>query len=685
MVKREDVLDLIWAQPGEVTPLPIARASRVETWQVGLLCGFLFTILYWFTLAPSVGAGHDSGELTVCCLIQGVPHPPGYPLYVCLGWLAGHIPFGEPAYRINLLSALELGAALGFLGAALTLICGKQPALLATLLAGVCTAVWRQAVIAEVFALHLLFLCALIWLAILWEHAELPRRREIVIVTGFILGCTLAHQHIIALAAPSFLAFGILRKGRGRKWGFNGWALLVFILAWTMPYAVEITFARQQPAINWGEIHTSWQAFEDHFLRRTYGTGMLNAAAAKFDSRAGEAQVSTYFISLIRNYYPFPAFLLLLLGVDRFCQQPRNAHFVLFGTLFIFYGPWFGLVGNQPSAEFYADLMERFYSSSMIGAAGILALGVDWFRIRWPAVAASMGSLLFLIPLYCLWDSYPKCSQRGDYYATDLMQATLREVPVGSLFLVGGDLPAGATDYLHLVEGKRWDLVFVLPGLAGADWFLNSLPAGLRKAALKAPEGKDLTHELAMENMVRYVRQRGSAVYTNEPQKLQGTFLRVGLSYRYFAPDEKIWTEERTAEELEKNFLAMESVPRRGDYRMSFRHPFWIRFCISEWIAAYQTIAKGVAATRPEMAARALDHVVEMQLSPSFEVSANRAGLRLKLGRYNEAAEDYELCLQLRPDSPVALEGALQAYIHLHNQLRVDQLRARLQQLSGQQ
>ena len=38
--------------------------------------------------------------------ILGIAHPPGFPLYTMLGKLFTLIPFGDVAYRVNLMSAL---------------------------------------------------------------------------------------------------------------------------------------------------------------------------------------------------------------------------------------------------------------------------------------------------------------------------------------------------------------------------------------------------------------------------------------------------------------------------------------------------------------------------------------------------------------------------------------------------
>ena len=62
-------------------------------------------VLYLVTLAPTVATG-DSGELAAVAATLGLAHPPGYPTFTLLGHLFTWLPFGDPAYRVNLLSAV---------------------------------------------------------------------------------------------------------------------------------------------------------------------------------------------------------------------------------------------------------------------------------------------------------------------------------------------------------------------------------------------------------------------------------------------------------------------------------------------------------------------------------------------------------------------------------------------------
>ena len=64
----------------------------------------IFAVYAW-TAYPTV-APRDSADLAVAALTASPAHPPGYPLYALLGkaWIS-LIPWGDPAYRLNLLSA----------------------------------------------------------------------------------------------------------------------------------------------------------------------------------------------------------------------------------------------------------------------------------------------------------------------------------------------------------------------------------------------------------------------------------------------------------------------------------------------------------------------------------------------------------------------------------------------------
>src|SRR5205085_6545333 len=111
---------------------PPARSGRAvraagERWALGVLRrdgtiavagGIVALILYLRTLAPSItmanGAG-DSGELASTAYTLGIAHPTGYPLYTLLGFVVTHLGGGEPAFSLNVFSAVMGAVTVGLL------------------------------------------------------------------------------------------------------------------------------------------------------------------------------------------------------------------------------------------------------------------------------------------------------------------------------------------------------------------------------------------------------------------------------------------------------------------------------------------------------------------------------------------------------------------------------------------
>ena len=69
------------------------RPNRLVAAGVAALVAF---VVYALTVEPTVPTG-TRGELIAAAYVLGVAHPPGYPLYMLLGYLASHLPGGSPA------------------------------------------------------------------------------------------------------------------------------------------------------------------------------------------------------------------------------------------------------------------------------------------------------------------------------------------------------------------------------------------------------------------------------------------------------------------------------------------------------------------------------------------------------------------------------------------------------------
>ncbi len=121
-----------------------------------LAAGVASFAVYVQTLAPTVDTG-DGPELATAVLTLGVPHPTGYPLYMLIGQLwTRALPLGDPAWRLNLLSALCAALAVALLaGSTARLTRSALAGWLAGGLLAFSPLLWSQATVVEVYALHL--------------------------------------------------------------------------------------------------------------------------------------------------------------------------------------------------------------------------------------------------------------------------------------------------------------------------------------------------------------------------------------------------------------------------------------------------------------------------------------------------------------------------------------------------
>lgn len=125
-------------------------------------------IVYARTALRGPGVG-DTAKLEFVGKVLGTPHATGYPLYILVSHLAGLVPIGSLATRINLLSALCAAVAVGIVYAILrALEVSRLCAVAASLIFAFTSTLWSQAVIAEVYALQealmaLAILCCIRW------------------------------------------------------------------------------------------------------------------------------------------------------------------------------------------------------------------------------------------------------------------------------------------------------------------------------------------------------------------------------------------------------------------------------------------------------------------------------------------------------------------------------------------
>ena len=167
------------------------------------------------TLMPGVGYW-DTAEFQAVPPLLGTLHPTGFPAYTILGWLGSVLlqPLGEPAYRMNLLSAIYVAAAAGTATVLVRQLTGR-PALsiAAGLLLFLTPIAWRIATHADAHALHLLLLGVVFALLLAWESrvrdedGPRPGADRWLIGAAAAYGLAVADHTLAVLAAPGIALF----------------------------------------------------------------------------------------------------------------------------------------------------------------------------------------------------------------------------------------------------------------------------------------------------------------------------------------------------------------------------------------------------------------------------------------------------------------------------------------------
>jgi hypothetical protein len=169
-------------------------------------------LVYLTTLAPTV-ATNDAGRFQIAAPVLGTGHPTGYPTFILFGKLFTYLPFGDLAYRMNLMAAFfgALAVALFFL-VAVEIGARTLPALGAALVFAFSATFWSQAAFAEVYTMHATFILGVAYLLLLWRRTGTA---AYVLAAALVYGLSLGNNAGMVLLAPAFAI--LLLAGRMKR------------------------------------------------------------------------------------------------------------------------------------------------------------------------------------------------------------------------------------------------------------------------------------------------------------------------------------------------------------------------------------------------------------------------------------------------------------------------------------
>jgi len=189
-----------------------ARPWRLGAGAAPLLVGTIAFLLARSVVLPGQGFW-DTGEFQAVAPLFGTAHPTGYPTYVTLGWLATLVlaPLGEPALRMNILSALLLGVAAGLVVVLVRQLTGRLAvAVAAGLVLALTPIAWGIGGLADSHALHLALLAVLLILLAGWERrwtTGAPGADRWLAAAAVVYGVMLGNHTLTILLAPGIALF----------------------------------------------------------------------------------------------------------------------------------------------------------------------------------------------------------------------------------------------------------------------------------------------------------------------------------------------------------------------------------------------------------------------------------------------------------------------------------------------
>jgi len=322
-------------------------------------------LLYVATLLPDVGLW-DTAEMQTIGPVLGIAHPTGYPTYTLLAWLASVVlqPFGNEAYRADLLSALAMAGAASLLSVRLLMTTRRAVVgLAAGAVFALAPVAWSWGVRADPHALHVFLAALLLVLLGGWQAREATDRRAAgrwLVVAAAVYGLSLGNHALTLLLAPGVAAFVLLVAPRilWQQWRLVLVVAAVLVLCTGLVYLYLPLRSAMNPPLDYADPQT-WDRFWYVVLGEQF-QGSFGPLPSLVEIGAG------VWDELVRNLGLLAGLAVAGVAVG----LVRHPRLTILGLLW-FGSTWLFAIG-YPNAN-----IERYYLVPLLVAALWLGLALD--------------------------------------------------------------------------------------------------------------------------------------------------------------------------------------------------------------------------------------------------------------------------------------------------------------------
>lgn len=417
---------------------------------------FILTlILYLVTSYPTV-AFIDSGELAIVNWTLGIAHPTGYPLYTVLGHIFSFLPQRLIATQ-SLFGSLCTATAVAVLFFTLAGFARRRQishvvaSAISSLVFAIAPLIWSQGITNEVYGLHLLFICLMLY------FLSRPFSGRNLIIYSYLVGLSFGNHLSTILTVPAFLVYAFLNRGRLKEAPRAIWLSLGAIAISTTIYLYLPIRSSLDPLMNWGE-PANWASFIRHVSGWQYQVWMFDRGLPEILRQLGVFAV-TMFEQFPVTFWPF-VLLGLWYGFRRF--RPLS----VFALLIFLFDIIYALNFSIPDIDNY--LIPAVAALYLFGCFGVVGLVRERGLIRW------MTLLLLAISLPLgLVSNWQRQNQSGNYAAADGVENFFKSCESQSLILCANWDYVSPWLYLHFYEKEREDVLIVDPELARRSWYFD--------------------------------------------------------------------------------------------------------------------------------------------------------------------------------------------------------------------
>ena len=379
-------------RPGRVAAGPVPYTDRAVAFAAAAVV-LLAVGIYLRTLLPSTGFW-DTGEAQTVPPTLSIFHPTGFPTYEILGWLWTRLPIGEVAWRMNLLSAVSVAAAAGFV----TLIAGhviaERSGALRGGAAGIAGAAfafasepWENATRADVHAINVLFVAIVVWLLFTWRAAERAgssRAGGWLVAAAAAFGLGIGAHPLVGLLAVGIGAWLlVVDRHLWRRWRLVALCGVVLAVGLVGPYAFlwVRAISDPEPPLFYARPDT-WERFRYLVFAEQF-SGLFREFRAPLSDLPDKVADVRRVLSV--QFVP-PGWLLVALGAAIVAARSLGTFAVLF--LFVF--------GNVVySMNFNDGDIDRYYMPTIAVLAPLLGVAIATVGAACARAVAEVGRRLF--------------------------------------------------------------------------------------------------------------------------------------------------------------------------------------------------------------------------------------------------------------------------------------------------